>query len=85
MLRAVQEYGLDASGVAKRQLEGKLWELKPGQHRLMYVMVTGPVMVVLHACKRESGKARKVDLEVARERMKHVLDGERRRKKQTST
>jgi len=42
-------------------------------------------MVVLHACKRESGKARKVDLEVARERMKHVLDGERRRKKQTST
>src|SRR5438067_12615589 len=53
MLRAVQAYGIDASGVEKRQLEGKLWELKPDRHRLMYVMVAGPTMVVLHGCKKE--------------------------------
>lgn len=80
MLRAVQDYGIDAPGVEKRQLEGKLWELKPDQHRLMYVMVAGPTMVVVHGCKKQSGKARKVDLDVARKRMKQVLDDERQRK-----
>ncbi len=76
MLRAVQDYGLDAPGVDKRQLEGKLWELKPDQHRLMYVMVAGPTMVVLHGCKKEGRKATKADLDVARKRMKQVLDEE---------
>ncbi len=80
MLRAVQDYGLDAPGVEKRQLQGKLWELKPDQHRLMYVMIEGPTIVVLHGCKKESGKARKVDLEVARSRMKQVLEEQRQRK-----
>ena len=80
MLRAVQDYGLDAPGVDKRQLEGKLWELKPDQHRLMYVMVAGPMMVVLHGCKKEGRKASKADLDVARKRMKQVLEGESRAK-----
>ena len=82
MLRAVQDYGLDAPGVEKRQLEGKLWELKPDPHRLMYVMVAGPTMVVVHGCKKEGGKARKVDLNVARKRMKQVLEEEQRRKQE---
>ncbi len=81
MLRAVQDYGIDAPGVEKRQLEGKLWELKPDQHRLMYVMVAGPTLVVVHGCKKQGGKARKVDLDVARKRMSQVLDEERQRKK----
>jgi phage-related protein len=81
MLRAVQNYGLDAPGVEKRQLEGKLWELKPAQHRLMYVVIEGPTMVLLHGFKKESQKAKKGDLAVARQRMKQVLDEERRLKK----
>ena len=81
MLRAVQNYGLDASGVEKRQLEGKLWELKPAPHRLMYVMIAGPTMVILHGCKKESRKTKKGDLAVARQRMKQVLDEEQRLKK----
>jgi phage-related protein len=81
MLRAVQDYGLDAPGVQKRQLEGKLWELKPDRHRLMYVMVAGPTMVVLHGCKKEGRKASKADLDVARKRMKQVLEQESMAKK----
>jgi len=68
-------------GLEKRQLEGKLWELKPDQHRLMYVMVAGPTLVVVHGCKKQGGKARKVDLDVARKRMSQVLDEERQRRK----
>ena len=74
MLRAVQNYGLDAPGVEKRQLEGKLWELKPAQHHLMYVMIAGPSLVVLHGCKKESRRAKTGDLAAARQRMKQVLD-----------
>ena len=73
---AVQDYGLDAPGVEKRQLEGKLWELKPDQQRLMYVMVAGPTMVVLHGSKKEGRKTTKADLDVARKRIKHVLEEE---------
>ena len=51
-------------------------ELKPGQHRLMYVMVAGPTMVVVHGCKKEGRKASKADLGVARKRMKQVLEEE---------
>jgi len=81
MLRAVQDFGLDAPGVEKRQLEEKLWELKPDQHRLMYVMVAGPTMVVLHGCKKEGRKATKADLDVARKRMKQVLEEESQAKR----
>jgi phage-related protein len=81
MLRAVQDFGLDAPGVEKRQLEGKLWELKPDQHRIMYVLVAGPTMVVLHGCKKERRKATKADLDVARKRMKQVLEEESQAKR----
>jgi hypothetical protein len=38
--------------VEKRQLEGKLRELKPNQHRLKYVMVVGPTMRAKQSKKR---------------------------------
>jgi phage-related protein len=90
--RRVATFGIDSpdrldwhyipgEGVEKRQVEGKLWELKPDQHRLIYVMVAGPTLVVVHGCKKQGGKARKVDLDVARKRMSQVLDQERQRKK----
>lgn len=66
----------------KKQLEGKLWEIKPDPHRLMYVMVAGPTMVVLHGCKKQGGKSRKVDLDVAHRRMQQVLEEEQRRKQE---
>jgi phage-related protein len=39
-------------------------------------MVAGPTMVVLHGCKKEGRKASKADLDVARKRMKQVLEQE---------
>ncbi len=42
-------------------------------------------MVILHGCRKESRKAKKGDLAVARQRMKHVLDEERQLKKAKET
>ena len=46
-------FGLEAP-VSLRQLQGKLWEIRIGRHRVAYVIVTGPGMVLLHAFKKQS-------------------------------
>jgi phage-related protein len=76
VLAEVQRIGLKGPLVQVRQIRGKLWELKLGMHRVFYVLITGPVMVLLHGCKKQSQKARQKDVDVALSRMKQVLDSE---------
>ncbi|RKH62669.1 type II toxin-antitoxin system RelE/ParE family toxin [Corallococcus aberystwythensis] len=75
-LRDIEVHGLKGTTASLRSIEGKLWELKVGRHRVFYVLLTGPEMVLLHACKKQGQKARKVDLELSRSRMKEVLEGD---------
>lgn len=72
-LRDIQAHGLDASTVSFRQIEGKLWEIRPSQQRVFYVLVEGPTMVLLHAYKKQGQKAPTNEIEVARKRMREVL------------
>ena len=73
-LANLQRYGLKKTPVELRPVRGKLWELKVGPHRVFYLLITGPVMVLLHACKKQSQKARQKDLDLALSRMQEVLD-----------
>ncbi len=59
-----------------RQLQGKLWEIRLGQHRIAYVVVSGPEMVLLHAFKKQ-GKKRtsQRDFSLALRRAREVLGG----------
>ena len=66
--------GLEAP-VSLRQLEGKLWEIRVGRHRVAYVVVTGPEMVLLHAFKKQRQRTSRDDLDVARRRAREVLGG----------
>lgn len=75
-LTDIERHGLEEAAVQFRVIKGKLWELKVGQHRVFYVLVTGPDMVLLHACKKQGRKARKEDLDLAKARMKEVLNAE---------
>jgi phage-related protein len=63
------------AAVVARHIEGKLWEIKLSRHRIFYVVLTGPVMVLLHAYKKQGQRAPKRELAVARARMKEILDG----------
>jgi len=57
-----------------RQLEGKLWEIKyPRHNRIFYVLMDQENMYLLHACKKQKGKAEKFELDKARNRMKDIL------------
>jgi phage-related protein len=60
--------------VNTRQLEGKLWEIKyPRHNRIFYVLMDQENMYLLHACKKQKGKAEKFELDKARNRMKDIL------------
>lgn len=57
-----------------RQIEGKLWEIKFYRHnRIFYIMVDTDNVYLLHACKKQKGKAEKFEIKKAKERAKEIL------------
>jgi len=57
-------------GLDTRQLQGKLWEIKFSDNRIMYVIFDKETVHFLHACKKQKGKAEKFELEKAIQRAK---------------
>jgi len=55
-----------------RQLRGKLYEIKHGDNRVMYVIKDGENVYFLHACQKQKGKAEKFELETAIRRAKEA-------------
>jgi len=57
-----------------RQIEGKIWEIKFRRHnRIFYVLLDEESLYLLHACKKQKGKAEKYELDKARNRAKEIL------------
>lgn len=54
-----------------RKLRGveKLWELRPGRHRVIYFYYRGNTAVLLHAFKKQSQKTPEKEIEAALSRM----------------
>jgi phage-related protein len=77
VIEGLKAYGLGYHGVAFRHLSGKLWEIKfagrGGGYRVAYVMLSGDMMVWLHAFRKTSQKTPRSDLDVALKRMKEIL------------
>ena len=76
ILDAIREHGLRAPSVRLKPIAGKLWELyveAGASHRIFYVVVTGPLMVLLHAYKKQGQKAPVREIAVAERRTKEVL------------
>lgn len=71
----VEAGGFEGSAVAARHIEGKLWELKIGRHRIFYVVISGPTLVLLHAYRKQGRRAPVRELDVARRRLAEVLAG----------
>jgi phage-related protein len=72
-LEQVERRGLDAVRVEFRQIDGKLWEIKIGVHRMFYVMLDREEMVLLHAYKKQRQKLPIKEREIAIRRMKELL------------
>lgn len=78
VFKDIQDHGLDAKGCELRQIEGKLWEIKVrapnGGYRFFYVMLSSDHLHVLHSYKKQGQKAPVRELDVARKRLKEVLE-----------
>jgi len=72
-LDQIERRGLAAIRVQFRQIEGKLWEIKIGSHRVFYVMIDGEEMVLLHAYKKQQQKLPIKERDIALRRMKELL------------
>ena len=74
----IRDHGLSAKGCEFRQIEGKLWEVKvrapTGGYRFFYVMLSADHMHILHSYKKQGQKAPPRELDVARKRLKEVLE-----------
>ncbi len=72
-LTEIAERGFEGRGVTFRQIEGKLWEVRIGPHRVFHVLLRQEEMVLLHAYRKQTQKAPARQLEIARRRMQEVL------------
>lgn len=78
VLQDVQLHGLQAKGCEFRQIEGKLWEIKirgpTGGYRFFYVLLSSEHLHILHSYKKQGQRAPTSELEVARRRLKEILN-----------
>jgi len=60
-----------------KKLKGveKLWELRPGRHRVIYFYYQGNKAVLVHAFKKQSQKTPEKEIDVALQRMKMTEKG----------
>lgn len=69
----IEEFGLTAVGEPHvKHLEDKLWEMRPGSGRAVYVAATGERVVIVHAFVKKTQKTPKKELKTARQRAKEV-------------
>lgn len=52
-----------------RQIDGKLWEIKVDQQRIFYAVFKPRTVVLLHAYKKQSGKAPVNEIDTAKKRL----------------
>lgn len=74
---AIRKHGFRAPGIVFRHMQGKLWEFRvlgTVSHRVFYVSVDGPTMVLLHAFKKQGQKTPIRELRLAVRRMKETLN-----------
>jgi len=74
ILEQLEAKGLDfLYNLNTRQLDKKLWEIKyPRHNRIFYVLIDKENLYLLHACKKQKGKAERFELEKAKQRAKEL-------------
>ncbi|MFR5264064.1 type II toxin-antitoxin system RelE/ParE family toxin [Clostridium sp.] len=69
----LEEDGLKAlDSLTTRQLRKKLWEIKATKNRYMYVLADEDNIYILHACRKQKGKAEKFELSKAIKRAEEL-------------
>lgn len=68
-LELVREYGFALSSQFIKKLSPCIWELRPGNVRLLFGRLDGDLIIVVHGFKKQSQKTPKKELSVVMARM----------------
>ena len=74
LLRLLEEFGPNLGMPHARQIEGRLWELRPGDNRLFYFLYIDRKFVLLHGFRKQSMKTPEKEIATALRRMKEILE-----------
>jgi phage-related protein len=72
--RLLEEFGTDLGMPHARRIEGRLWELRPGDNRLFYFLYLKRRFVILHGFRKQSMKTPEKELATAERRMKEISE-----------
>jgi phage-related protein len=80
-MELIEKHGIFNAPVLTRKIQGekyknRLWEIKTGtrhQQRIFYCLEAGPMLVLLHACKKQKSGAQMDDIKTALNRMLEVM------------
>ena len=57
-----------------RRIEGKLWELRPGDNRLFYCLYDDRQFVILHGFRKQAMQTPEKEIQTALRRMNELLE-----------
>lgn len=74
ILEMLASRGFEAlEALETRQIKGKLWEIKFRRKNRIFYTVVEDCVYLLHACKKQKGKAEIHEIQTALRRMKELL------------
>ncbi len=73
-LRLPEEFGTSLTLPHARHIEGRLWELRPGDNRLFYFLQMERKFIILHGYRKQSMKAPEKEIATALRRMQELLE-----------
>lgn len=73
-MRLLEEFGPELHMPHAKQINGNIWELRPGGSRLFYFLYFEKTFVILHGYKKETQKAPKQEIDLAIKRMKELIE-----------
>ena len=73
-LRLLEQFGPNLGMPHARHIEGKLWELRPGDNRLFYFLYLDGKFVILHGFRKQTMKTPEKEIATALRRMNELLE-----------
>ena len=73
-LRLLEEFGTNLGMPHARRIEGRLWELRPGDNRLFYCLFLEQKFIILHGFRKRSTKTPEKEIAIALCRMNEILE-----------
>lgn len=68
-IKRIEQSGTRSGADFTKQIDGKLWELRPGDHRIFFFGWKGSHFVLLHAFLKKSNKTPRREIDKAKSEM----------------